>query len=150
MQTPVHLIYNFNQEAGLLDSGYDPKLEASMSIEESLEDLKDLHTLAVSFGTTNASPKHLARIIVGLAHPDNSPIDPVKAFDKHLDALVINYGSLFKLGLTVDQVNRGLTAVMQANLAKLGMPKDEQGKLTKPADFVGPEVELQKILDERK
>ncbi len=148
MQTPAHLIYNFNQEAGLLDSSYDPKLEASMSIEESLEDLKDLHTLAANFGTTNASPKHLARIIVGLAHPDNSPIDPVKAFDKHLDALVINYGSLFKLGLTVDQVNRGLIAVMQANLAKLGMPKDEKGKLMKPDNFTGPETILQKILGE--
>lgn len=29
------------------------------------------------------------------------------------------------------------------------MPKDELGKLTKPADFIGPEVSLQAILDER-
>ena len=148
MQTPVEMIYHFNQQAGLLDSGYDPKLEASMSIEESLEDLADLPVLAANFGTANASPKHLSRIIVGLAHPDNSPIDPVKAFDKHLDALVINYGSLFKPGLTVDQVNRGLSAVMQANLAKLGMPKDEKGKLQKPDDFIGPELALLQILEE--
>ena len=31
---------------------------------------------------------------------------------------------------------------------KLSMPKNEYGKLTKPADFVGPEVKLQEILNE--
>lgn len=146
--SPADLIYTFNAQAGLLDNGYNPALEASMSIEESLEDLSDLGSLATSLGTTNATPKHLSRIIVGLAHHDSTPISPLAAFDKHLDNLVINYGSLFKLGLSVDQVNRGLLAVMQANLAKLGMPRDSNGKLMKPANFIGPEVELARILEE--
>ena len=44
---------------------------------------------------------------------------------------------------------RAIGAVTEANLQKLTMPKDEHGKLTKPADFVGPEIKLQAILDER-
>lgn len=145
---PVDLIYEFNQKAGLLDHGYNAQLEASMSIEESLEDLSDLPVLAAAFGTTNAEPKHLARIITSLAHHQNASISRTAAFDKHLDALVINYGSLFKMGLTPDQVQRGLTAVMQANLTKLGMPRDEKGKLMKPDNFVGPEAVLLQILEE--
>lgn len=35
------------------------------------------------------------------------------------------------------------------NKTVLSMPKDEHGKLMKPADFVGPEAKLQSILDER-
>ena len=54
-----------------------------------------------------------------------------------------------KLGLTPQQIQRGILAVNRANVQKLGMPRDEHGKLIKPKDFVGPEVELQKILDER-
>lgn len=146
--SPVDLIYEFNQKAGLLDNGYNAQLEASMAIEESLEDLRDLHVLATSFGTSNAEPKHLARIITGLAHNGTAEIPRVAAFDKHLDNLVINYGSLFKMGLSIDQVSRGLTAVMQANLTKLGMTRDEKGKLMKPDGFVGPEAALQQILEE--
>ena len=32
---------------------------------------------------------------------------------------------------------------------KLSMPKDEHGKLMKPANFVGPEIQLQTILEQR-
>lgn len=145
---PIELIYQFNKDAGLLDAGYDPQLEASMSIEESLEDLSDLPVLAATFGTSNSNPKHLARIITSLAHHQSTSIPSIAAFDKHLDNLIINYGSLFKQGFTIDQINRGLIAVMQANLAKLGMPRDEKGKLMKPADFVGPEEKLQEIVNE--
>lgn len=54
-----------------------------------------------------------------------------------------------KLGLTPQQIQRGLLVVNHANVQKLGMPRDEHGKLLKPDNFVGPETELQKILDER-
>lgn len=39
--------------------------------------------------------------------------------------------------------------MITTNKTELSMPKDEHGKLTKPTGFVGPEVKLQAILDER-
>jgi hypothetical protein len=55
-----------------------------------------------------------------------------------------------KLGLSAQQITEALNIVMKANNQKLSMPKDEHGKLMKPASsFVGPEAELQKLLDER-
>lgn len=40
--------------------------------------------------------------------------------------------------------------MVTTNKTELSMPKDEHGKLTKPADFIGPEAQLQALLDERK
>jgi hypothetical protein len=54
-----------------------------------------------------------------------------------------------KLGLNPQEITKALNIVMHANFAKLQCPRDEFGKLTKPADFVGPEAELQKLLDSR-
>lgn len=39
--------------------------------------------------------------------------------------------------------------MITTNKTELSMPKDEHGKLTKPANFVGSEHELQQILNER-
>ena len=54
-----------------------------------------------------------------------------------------------KLGLNAQQITQAINAVMKANNAKLNCPKDASGKLTKPEGFVGPEEELQAILDKR-
>ena len=55
-----------------------------------------------------------------------------------------------KLGLTPAQILEAMNIVTEANLQKLSMPKDEHGKLTKPANFVGPETKLQALLDSNK
>jgi hypothetical protein len=132
----ISVIYEFNKQAGLLDKGYDDFLESSMSIEEALE----------GFGLE--SPKSYSRLIVDGIITSETNVSNVDRFDKHLDNLVINFGSLFKLGLSVDQVMRGLDAVMETNMTKLSVGKDEHGKQMKPEGFVGPEEKLQKILDE--
>ena len=40
--------------------------------------------------------------------------------------------------------------MITTNKTELSMPKDEHGKLTKPANFVGPETKLQVLLDSNK
>ena len=153
--TFVQQIYDFNKDAGLLEKGYDDFLESSFQIEEALEGLKDLPYLATRLHSEqesheeNFTPKECSRQIVRLAMMDNKdPLDDVERLDKAIDAIVFAVGSIAKLGLTPEQIERAILVVTEANLQKLTMPKDEYGKLTKPADFVGPEVKLQEILNE--
>lgn len=156
MLNPIKQIYDFNLKAGLLDKGYDDFLESSFQIEEALEGLKDLPYLAVRLDSEGnppdsvINPKECARKIVSLAMMDDStPLSDVDRLDKACDAIIFALGSIYKLGLNPQQATKALNVVMQHNLVKLGMPKDEHGKLTKGADFVGPEKELQKLLDKR-
>ena len=76
-------------------------------------------------------------------------ISDVDRLDKACDAVVFAVGSMAKLGLNAQQITKALNIVMKANNQKLSMPKDEHGRLMKPDSFVGPEAELQKLLDER-
>lgn len=147
-------MYRFNQQAGLLNKGYDDFLESSFQIEEALEGFMHLSTLANVLEVDATSPKlqrELSRKIISLAQKGQSqhPISDVDRLDKACDAIVFALGSIFKLGLTPAQATQALNVVMKANMAKLSMPKDEHGKLMKPVDFVGPEAELQAILDKR-
>lgn len=158
--TFVQQIYDFNKDAGLLEKGYDDFLESSFQIEEALEGFEGLESLAVELtdeddDLVEATPKALSRKIVHIAqngyHVDDSdkiPVPDVDRLDKACDAVVFAIGSMAKLGLNVEQIHRAMEVVTEANLQKLTMPKDEYGKLTKPADFVGPEVKLQEILNE--
>lgn len=147
-------IYRFNNDAGLLDKPYDDFLESSFQVEEALEGF-DMSRLADKLGIEPPfTPKYISRAIVNEAILSQSSITPnvitdVNRLDKACDAIVFAVGSMAKLGLTPDQMNDALHIVMDKNFAKLRMPKDEYGKLTKPADFVGPEPELQAILDSR-
>ena len=161
MTNPIQQIYDFNYQAGLLEKPYDDFLESSFQIEEALEGFEHLHALADILGVDPNSPKlprELSRIIAATAQKGTpnpagynvwSDLSDLERFDKALDAIVFAFGSLFKLGLTPGQALRGLSIVMNANMAKLSMPKDAHGKLTKPPNFVGPEAQLQLILKER-
>ena len=152
MENPIKLVYKFNQQAGLLNKGYDDFLESSFQIEEALEGFEHLSTLAEALGVDTTLPKlprELSRKIVNLAKNTQNNISDIDRLDKACDAIVFALGSIFKLGLTPAQATQALNVVMKANMAKLSMPKDEHGKLMKPVDFVGPEAELQAILDKR-
>lgn len=164
MGTPcdfVQQIYDFNKQAGLLEKGYDDFLESSFQIEEALEGFEWLESLAIELtdeddDLVEATPKELSRKIVHIAqngyHVDDSdkiPVPDVDRLDKACDAVVFAIGSMAKLGLTPAQITEAMHIVTEANLQKLSMPKDEHGKLTKPANFVGPETKLQAILDKR-
>jgi predicted HAD superfamily Cof-like phosphohydrolase len=151
MENPIKQIYKFNQQAGLLDSGYSDTLESSFQIEEALEGFDNLADLGKLFYLTpqESTPKQLSRDIVATAHNRDNPLSDVERLDKACDAVIFAVGSMAKLGLDPHQITKALNTVMHANLAKLTMHRDEYGKLTKPTDFVGPEVNLQKILDSR-
>lgn len=144
----VQEIYDFNKQAGLLEKGYSDFLESSFQIEEALEgfNIEEVSQNTTDYQFKTSSAKELARYI--LEHEQFTGFD-VDRLDKAIDAIVFAVGSIAKLGLTSEQIHRAIGVVTEANLQKLTMPKDEHGKLTKPADFVGPEVKLQAILDER-
>lgn len=156
--TFVQQIYDFNKQAGLLEKGYDDFLESSFQIEEALEGFGDLPYLQVRLHSEGehyeelCNPKEISRQIIRLAEMDSKPtnIPDVDRLDKACDAVVFAIGSMAKLGLNVEQIHRAMEVVTEANLQKLSMPKDEHGKLTKPANFVGPETKLQALLDSNK
>lgn len=144
----IQEIYNFNKQAGLLEKGYSDFLESSFQIEEALEgfNIEEVSQNTTDYQFKTSSAKELARYILEHEQFTGSDVDRL---DKAIDAIVFAIGSIAKLGLNVEQIHRAIGVVTEANLQKLTMPKDEHGKLTKPADFVGPEVKLQAILDER-
>ena len=153
MTNPIKNIYRFNQEAGLLDKGYDDERECAYPIEEMLEGfcLSSLDCqLNGDFSKEDLTGKAMSRSI--MRYVSDFQGTDVDRFDKHLDAIVFNFGSLFKLGLTPQQVMKGLSVVMQANMQKLHAGQDSEGKQLKPDDWdkYTPESLLQKILDERR
>ena len=162
--TFVDYIYDFNLVAGLLQKGYDDRLESSFQIEEALEGFSERNLLFLgnvimgdAFTATTKLPREVSRAIITTAAIGGNgpygeslvPISDVDRLDKACDAVVFAIGSMAKLGLTADQITRAMDAVTTANLQKLSMPKDSYGKLMKPDNFEGPEAKLQVILDER-
>ena len=142
-----------NDVWGNLHGTYDDAQEAAYQIEEALEgfDLSyfnaNIQLMADSFVFDTNSPKLIARKLIE-ATGDETQIPDVDRFDKALDAIYFAIGSMHKLGLAPSQIVEGLQVVHNANLAKSG-EKDSQGKVTKPDSFVGPEDQLQLILDKR-
>ena len=150
MENPFKSIYKFNKEAGLLDKGYSDFLEPSFLIEEALEDLPELGNLVHELGLIETKPKDIARHIVGLAGGVDAELTDLQRFDKHIDAIVYAVGGAYKLGLSPQQLEAGIAAVMHSNMQKLKNKKyDEHGKLLKDENFIGPEEALQKILNKR-
>lgn len=74
--------------------------------------------------------------------------DKVAMFDALLDLDFVRVGTLGKMQIDPYMQVDGYEAVLHANESK-SSTKNSAGKITKPADFVGPEAELQKILDNR-
>ena len=139
----IDAIYQFNEQAGLLEQGYNDFSESTYQIEEALEGYEIAHGFTVHLDT----PKEMSRTIVRAQGPFIGT--DVDRLDKAIDAIVFAVGSIAKLGLTPPQIREAIEIVTTANLQKLSMPKDEFGKLTKPANFIGPEAKLQKLLDRR-
>ena len=147
----VKSIFKFNQEAGLLDKGYSDEKECAFPIEEALEGFDLEHSLTLDMDTPKAMSRQIMRWATELQYNDDGQlITDVDRLDKHLDIIVYSFGSIFKLGLSPQQALRCLDIVMQANMTKLHAGQDSHGKQQKPEGFVGPEAQLQKILDERK
>ena len=141
----IDAIYQFNKQAGLLEQGYNDFSESAYQIEEALEG----YEIAQGFTVHLDTPKEMSRTIV---RAQGSFIGTdVDRLDKAIDAIVFAVGSIAKLGLTPAQIREAIEIVTTAILQKLSMPKDEFGKLSKPADWeqYAPEKELQELLDRR-
>ena len=157
MENTVKAICQFNDKAGLSQRDFNDRLEASFLIEESLEGFDRLDILAeilskntLGVKVLSSSPKDISRAITAIAMSDECVVSDRDRFDKHIDAYVYTTGAMRKLKLTPKQIESGILVVNQANLKKLKNKKlDEHGKLLKNEDFVGPEEELQKILNKR-
>lgn len=150
---PLKTIYKFNQEAGLLAKGYSDERECAFPIEEALEDL-DTYKLEVNLTGhfRGLTPKDISRLIVADTASTNAAgltITDADRLDKHLDIIVYSLGSIYKLGLTPQQVMRALGVVAEKNMEKLKAGQDSHGKQQKPEGFIGPEAQLEKILNER-
>lgn len=81
-----------------------------------------------------------------LAVKQSSPVD---IFDALMDLKFVLHGTAGKFGLSAELQVDGYEAVITANGTK-STTKNAAGKITKPADFVGPEPKLQKLLDQCK
>ena len=158
MENTVKAICQFNDKAGLSQRDFNDKLEASFLIEESLEGFDRLDILAeilskntLGVKVLSSSPKDISRAITAIAMSDECVVSDRDRFDKHIDAYVYTTGAMRKLKLTPQQIEAGILVVNQANSKKLGAPKDEHGKLTKPEGWeqFAPEAKLQAILDKR-
>lgn len=158
MENTVKAICQFNDKAGLSQRDFNDRLESSFLIEESLEGFDRLDILAeilskntLGVKVLSSSPKDISRAITAIAMSDECVVSDKDRFDKHIDAYVYTTGAMRKLKLTPQQIESGILVVNQANLKKLGAPKDEHGKLTKPEGWeqYAPEAKLQAILDKR-
>jgi hypothetical protein len=146
MENPIKSIWQWQVDAGNAKREYDDFLESSFQIEEALEGF-DLSTLPNQTG--GECPKTISRQICKPLAFNGTDVDRL---DKACDAVVYAIGSMAKLGLNAQEIQQALLIVNQANKAKLGCPRDEEGKLLKPSDFderYAPEPKLQKILDQR-
>lgn len=148
MLNAIKEIAKWQQDAGNASKPYDDFLESSFQIEEALEGFNN-YKFSEFFCelTKESSPKDISRILVATATMGGAHISDVERLDKACDAIVYAIGSMTKLGLDHHAITKALNIVNEANKAKLGMPRDAEGKLLKPDNFVGPEVKLQALLD---
>lgn len=152
MLNAVKEIYAWQVKAGNAQRAYSDFLESSFQVEEAIEgfdnnSFEDVFPEKFPVGS-NPQPKEIARHIISIAmNSGNDDVADVERLDKACDAVVYAIGSMAKLGLDHHGITKALNIVNHANVQKLGMGRDEEGKLLKPADFVGPEVHLQELLD---
>ena len=140
----IDAIYQFNEQTGLLEQGYNDFSESAYQIEEALEGYEIEYGFTVDLDT----PKEMSRTIVRAQGPFIGT--DVDRLDKAIDAIVFAVGSIAKLGLTPPQIREAIEIVTTANLQKLSNIKiDSNGKLLKDSNFIGPETKLQELLDRR-
>lgn len=149
MENPIKQVFNFNEKAGLLNKGYNARLEAAFQIEEALEGF-NIVEIAHNLGATEAlTARDLSRYIIN-QDSITDQLPAVEALDKACDSIVYAIGSIAKLGLDVQGITKALNIVMSSNQAKLNNAKyDNWGKLLKNPNFVGPEAKLQALLVEK-
>lgn len=161
MLNPIKEIANWQIKAGNASRPYDDFLESSFQVEEALEGFilpreylfDESGNVLVDATVEEKREKHIARDIISWANNTGgteSVISDVARLDKACDAIVYAIGSMQKLGLDHHGITKALNIVNKANMQKLNAPRDDAGKLLKPDNFVGPEAELQELLNKYK
>lgn len=155
MASIVQDIYDFNEQAGLLGNGFDSFLETAYIMEEAIEGYEDAFNMPddpeAPVVTAREFSLSLLNQIREAKEQRNLPMpSEVQELDKAIDGAIFNIGKMAKMGLTVEQIVTAFNIVSAANMSKLSAGKDELGKQLKPKDWVGPEGDLQQLLDSRK
>ena len=154
MSSIVQDIFDFNDQMGLLGKGMDSFMETAYILEEAIEGYEDVFNMP----TDPEAPVVTARSwalgflnqVKDAKEARNLPMpEEVDELDKAIDGVVFNIGKIAKMGLSVEQIEEVFAIVSNANMSKLKGPKDALGKQLKPEGWIGPEAELQKVLDER-
>ena len=154
MDNIVQDIVNFNDKAGLLGQGMDSFMETAYVLEEAIEGYEDVFNQPedpkAPVITARSWALGFLNQVKDAKEARNLPMpEEVDEADKAIDGVWFNIGKLAKMNLTPEQIVRMFGVVYVCNMAKLGGPKDELGKQLKPEGWVGPEPQLQEILDER-
>ena len=161
-EDPIEGIVRFNKEAGLLKDGMDSFKEAAYIFEEAFEGYEEAYVTSdengeyfpkghVNYPTSRQLGLSLVNSIrEALSAKGFELPSEVDELDKAIDLIVFSVGKMAKMGLDARQINEAIGIVNDANLMKLGAPKDADGKQLKPDGWVGPEMLLQGILDNRK
>ena len=150
----VQDIYSFNEQAGLLGKGFDSFLETAYILEEAIEGYEDVFNMPedpeAPVVTARGWALGFLNQVKEAKEQRNLPMpSEVDELDKAIDGVIFNIGKIAKMGLSPEQIDEVFAIVNNANVAKLGAPKDELGKQLKPEGWVGPETLLQEVLDRR-
>ena len=126
------LVYEFHKRFGLPDGS---------------EDILSVNSRAAEFRT-----KFMQEELDEFVEAYNAK-NRVKAFDALLDLTYVVYGTALFMGISPEQWEAGFHAVHEANMGKVRAPSSEHSKrnsdfdVIKPAGWVGPEGELEWVLD---
>lgn len=162
MSDPIKGIVKFNADAGLLSDGMDSFKETAYILEEAIEGFEAAFNGQHEDGADVVpgdkewvsarqwSLSLMNQILQAFQQRDLEMMPEVAELDKAIDGIVFNVGKMAKMGLPPEDITEAINIVNDANMEKLGAPKDEHGKQLKPEGWVGPEVLLQEILDRRK
>lgn len=154
-------VAKFNEEAGLLGNPMDTFAETAYILEEAMEGFEAVFNGAHEDGTpvVPGDPEWVTprswslglmnQILMGFEQRGLPLPAEVDEFDKAIDGVWFNLGKLLKMGLHPELIQEGFDIVAEANMAKIGGPKDEHGKQLKPEGWVAPETKLQAVLDKR-
>ena len=141
----VKQIHLFNKKAGFLNAPMDGFKESAYQIEEALEG----YEAVIGMGAKEFSREIMEEVKFQWSAGKLPPLSEISELDKAVDGIIFNFGKIFKMRLTPQEAMKALEVVMRYNMTKLTAGTDSEGKQLKPEGFVGPEEELQKILDKR-
>ena len=127
----IKLVHEFNRKFGLPDGEYDLLIDDR----------------TVQAYRTKFLSEELLELLAAL--DDN---DRVKAFDALLDLVYVAQGTALFMGVTPEMWDEGMDAVHRANMKKVHSEagthkRGPAEKMIKPEGWVGPEAELQEILE---